>query len=308
MEKTNPVAISNLSEKELIIKDKSGITLGRIFILDLSKENKFCFIRFKFYKENKEYTKSALNLFLESAFNKMNLKKVNILIDEQMTIEPFVESGFRLEGIISESIISNNGQKDEFIFAIDANSFRKAGSIKGTKLKGKDIALVVLTPEHSGSMLEYYIKNKNYLSLFEPVRDETFYTIISQRNTLIDEYKQYLNGEAITFGVFKEGILIGRIRISSIVYGIFKNAFIGYSIDEKEQGKGYAKEAVKLVCDYAFEYMGLHRIEAATLIDNIKSEKVLLNCGFQKIGTSPKYLFINGKWRDHNNFALINEK
>ncbi|MGE5629197.1 MAG: GNAT family N-acetyltransferase [Solirubrobacterales bacterium] len=308
MEKTNPVAISSVSEKELIIKDKSGITLGRIFILDLSKENKFCFIRFKFYKENKEYIKSSLNLFLESTFNKMNLKKVNIIIDEEMTMEPFVESGFSLEGIISESIISNNVQKDEFIFGIDANNFRKGGSIKGTKLKGKDLELVVLTPEHSALMLEYYIRNKNYLKPFEPVRDETFYTMSSQRRTLIDEYKQYLNGEAITFGAFKDGNLVGRIRISSIVYGTFKNAFIGYSIDEKEQGKGYAKEAVKLVCDYAFEYMGLHRIEAVTLIDNIKSEKVLMNCGFQKVGTSPKYLFINGKWRDHNNFALINEK
>ncbi len=54
--------------------------------------------------------------------------------------------------------------------------------------------------------------------------------------------------------------------------------------------------------------MGLHRIEASTLIDNIKSQRVLLSCGFKEVGISDKYLFINGKWRDHRNFALINEK
>ena len=102
--------------------------------------------------------------------------------------------------------------------------------------------------------------------------------------------------------------LIERIRVSNVIYGVFKNAFIGYSIDEKEQGHGYMKQGVRLVCEYVFEFMGLHRIEASTLIDNIRSQRVLLSCGFKEVGISDKYLFINGKWRDHKNFAIINGK
>lgn len=308
MENPKPVSISQVSEKELIIKDKSAITLGRIFIIELSKENKFCLIRFKFYKENSGYIKAAISIFLETVFNKMNLKKVNFIIDETMVMEPFIEAGFSLEGIISGSIQSNNNQKDEFVFGLDINSFRSSTGVKAMRLKGKEIELLVLTPDYSQELLDYYIRNKKYLMPFEPAREEDFYTISTQRKTLVDEYKQFLNGEGITFGIFKDEKFIGRIRISSVVYGVFKNAFIGYSIDEKEQGKGYMKEAVKLICDYAFEFMGLHRIEAATLVDNEKSERVLLSCGFEKVGTSPKYLFINSKWRDHNNFALINKK
>ena len=56
----------------------------------------------------------------------------------------------------------------------------------------------------------------------------------------------------LTWGYIRSNKLIGKIRISNIVMGVFKNAFIGYSMDEKEQGKGYMKEAVKLVVDICF--------------------------------------------------------
>jgi ribosomal-protein-alanine N-acetyltransferase len=310
MQKEISVSINAISgnESEYIIKDKSGITLGRIFIIDFSKNNKYCCFRFKFYSENEIFIKDALHLFVESIFNKMNLRKVNAIVDEEFNMEPFIELGFSLEGILSGSLISNKVIKDEFIFGIDVSSFRNNNSTKSVRLKGKDIELGVLTPEHGEKLLQYYLRNKNHLDPFEPSREGDFYTINAQRKNLEEEYKQFLNGESISFGIFKGDNLIGKIRVSNVIYGVFKNAFIGYSIDEKEQGKGYMKQSVKLVCDYAFEFMGLHRIEASTLLDNIKSQRVLLTCGFKEVGVCEKYLFINGRWRDHKNFAFINEK
>ena len=84
--------------------------------------------------------------------------------------------------------------------------------------------------------------------------------------------------------------------------GVFKSAFVGYSIDENEQGKGYMKEALGLTIKYAFEDIGLHRVEASTLVENIKSQRVLKSCGFKDVGMNEKYLFVNGKWRDHITF------
>ncbi|WP_143761057.1 GNAT family N-acetyltransferase, partial [Clostridium haemolyticum] len=51
----------------------------------------------------------------------------------------------------------------------------------------------------------------------------------------------------------------------------------------------------------------LHRIEASTLVDNIRSQRVLESCGFKEVGVSEKYLFINGKWRDHKIFYITKE-
>jgi len=106
-------------------------------------------------------------------------------------------------------------------------------------------------------------------------------------------------------GIYKNNKIIGKIRISNIVMGVFKNAFIGYSMDEKEQNKGYMKESVKLAVAYAFKELELHRMEATTLIDNEKSQRVLKNCGFKELGISEKYLYINGEWRDHMVFYKV---
>ncbi|MBP1744919.1 MAG: ribosomal-protein-alanine acetyltransferase [Firmicutes bacterium] len=310
MQKEISVSITAVAgnASELIIKDRSGITVGRIFVIDFSTINKFGLIRLKLYKKNRQYLKDALNLFLETAFNKSNLRKVDVLVDEDIETEPFVELGFSLEGVLSGSIKVNKTLKDEFVFGIEQDSYRFKNSLRIMKLKGNGIELEVLTPEHAEKLLEYYVRNEEYLRPFEPDRDKDFYTIEAQRRYLSEEYRQFLNGDAVSFGIFKEEELIGRVRISNVIYGVFKNAFIGYSIDEKEQGKGYMKQAVKLSCGYAFEFMDLHRMEASTLVDNIKSQRVLLSCGFKKVGLSEKYLLIHGKWRDHVNFALINER
>lgn len=310
MEREISVSITKTAgnENELIIKDKFGITLGRIFIIDISKSNKFSLIRLKFYKESRRQLSDAVHLFLDSAFNKTNLNKVNIIVDEDTDVEPFIENGLGMEGIISDSIAANKDTKDEFLFGIDAGTFRSKRGIKTLRLNGDGIALEVLTPGHAEKLLKYYLRNEKYLKPFEPDRDEDFYTLEAQKRIISDEYKEYLNGEAVSMGIFKGENLIGKIRLSSVIYGVFKNAFIGYSIDETEQGKGYMKQAVKLLCKYAFDYMDLHRIEASTLTDNIKSQRVLISSGFKEVGKSEKYLLINGKWRDHLIFALIDEK
>jgi ribosomal-protein-alanine N-acetyltransferase len=112
----------------------------------------------------------------------------------------------------------------------------------------------------------------------------------------------------VNCGIFKEDKLIGKIRLSNIVYGAFKSGIIGYSMDAEQQGKGYMKEALKLMLNYCFEEMDLHRIEASTLVDNIKSQSVLKGCGFTELGLNKNYLYINGGWRDHITFYIIKKE
>ena len=155
-------------------------------------------------------------------------------------------------------------------------------------------------------MTEYYIRNKEHLASFEPAREKEFYTVESQKSKSNDNYTQFLNGTAIDFGIFKEEKIIGKLRISSILYGIVKSGILGYSIDKLEQGKGIMTSAVKLVTEYAFNELGMHRIEASVLVDNEKSKRVLHKCGFKELGLNEKYLFIDGVWRDHITFFKIN--
>ncbi|MBW9154731.1 GNAT family N-acetyltransferase [Clostridium estertheticum] len=296
------------NEREYIIKDNNYIILGRIFIIELDKENKFCQFRIKFHKHTNgsyEYLKDTLNLMLNILFKNMGINKVDIIADENINVSAFTDLGFELEGIITDSVVNKSDYQSEVMFGINAFRFNKNSITRDLDIKGRNINIRALTPGDAQEVLGFHLRNRQYLSCFEPVRDETFYTLDSQKRTLTEGYKQFLNGSGVNFGIYKADKLIGKIRISNIVIGVFKNAFIGYSMDEEEQNKGYMKEAVKLAVTYAFEELELHRVEASTLINNEKSQRVLKNCGFKELGISEKYLYINGEWRDHMVFYKV---
>jgi len=63
--------------------------------------------------------------------------------------------------------------------------------------------------------------------------------------------------------------------------------------------------AVGELIGLAFGELGLHRLEAGTLIDNLASQRVLEKNGFEAIGLARGYLHIGGEWRDHMLFQLL---
>ncbi|PAD66479.1 hypothetical protein CHH83_23805 [Bacillus sp. 7586-K] len=110
------------------------------------------------------------------------------------------------------------------------------------------------------------------------------------------------------FGIFKieNDELIGTIGLFRILRGPLQSAIVGYSLDKNNNGKGYATEAVKLIVNYGFTTLKLHRIEAGVMPHNISSIKVLEKAGFEKEGISKKNVKINGRWEDHQTLAIIN--
>lgn len=303
--------IENVAGKDdqYIIKDTTGITAGRIYLVDYQAEDRSCIFRINYYRKNdSSVLREALKIFLEKIFHSTNTHKVNILIDEENDILPFTDLGFTLEGILDENVVSNGQYKTELLFGIIDLDYDRHYKSNILKLKGPNIELKILTPEDAEAMLDYYIRNKDFLQAFEPSREKSFYTIEVQRRILIEGYRQYINGTDLAFGIFKDNRLIGKIKLSNIIMGVLKSCNIGYSLDKDYEDKGFMKEAVKLVIRYAFNEMGLHRIEASTLLDNVKSQRVLLANGFKELGINKDYLLINGGWRDHKTFYIINDK
>jgi ribosomal-protein-alanine N-acetyltransferase len=99
-------------------------------------------------------------------------------------------------------------------------------------------------------------------------------------------------------------VLAGQLTVSSIVGGSASSAQIGYWIDQRLAGKGLTPTAVAMAVDYCFRNLGLHRIEVAIRPENKPSLRVVEKLGFRSEGSRPRYLHINGDWRDHLIFAL----
>ena len=310
MSKEQDVIILNVKDtNDYIIKDKDKINIGSFTIVQMDKENKKCNIHFKFYRKNNYYLlKKSLSLLLKAVFKDDSLNKVNIVTSEELELSAFLDLGFTLEGIFCDNLYFNGEYINEVSFGISRYEYRNGERISLSRIDIKDQYYIrILTPEDAEQLTEYYIRNKKHLSSFEPTREKDFYTTKVQKSILNDSYNQFLNGTAIDFGIFNEERLIGKLRISNILYGIVKSGILGYSIDKEEQGKGLMKLSVKAVLEYAFNELGIHRVEASVLVDNEKSKSVLRACGFKELGLNEKYLFINGMWRDHITFFKVNE-
>lgn len=101
--------------------------------------------------------------------------------------------------------------------------------------------------------------------------------------------------------------LVACINLNEIVRGAFQSAYIGYFVFEPFSGKGLMKKAMKLVIDYAFNSLELHRIEANIQPTNDASLNLIKSLGFRHEGFSPRYLKIEKEWKDHERFALTIE-
>lgn len=102
--------------------------------------------------------------------------------------------------------------------------------------------------------------------------------------------------------------LVGQVTVSGIARGSARWAQIGYWIDRRAAGRGLVPTAVALATDYCFGELGLHRMEVAIRPENGNSLRVVQKLGFRYEGSRPRYLHINGAWRDHEVFALTAEE
>jgi ribosomal-protein-alanine N-acetyltransferase len=118
------------------------------------------------------------------------------------------------------------------------------------------------------------------------------------------------DGTGHIFFIFdkKTGALMGGCQISNIRQGVAQSAAtLGYWMGQRYAGKGMMTDAVTSLTRYCITKLGLHRIEAACLADNTASRRVLTKAGFVEEGVARRYLKINGQWRDHVLFAIIED-
>jgi len=101
------------------------------------------------------------------------------------------------------------------------------------------------------------------------------------------------------------GAIAGVINLNCIVRGHFQSAYLGYYASAALARRGLMTEGMRLVTQYAFKELGLHRVEANIQPANIASIALVKKCGFQLEGFSPRYLMVAGEWRDHQRWALL---
>lgn len=126
-------------------------------------------------------------------------------------------------------------------------------------------------------------------------------------------YRDYLSKhqepQGIAFFIWLEASrgLVGVVNVSEIVQGCFRSAYLGYYAFVPFAGRGLMKEGLAQVITHVFQVSKLHRLEANIQPANRTSKALVKKLGFRREGLSPRYLKINGRWRDHERWAILSE-
>lgn len=105
----------------------------------------------------------------------------------------------------------------------------------------------------------------------------------------------------------ESGSIMGAVSVGNIVRGAFQSCYTGYWIGQKYSGQGFMTEALTLALRHAFVALELHRVEANIVPDNTASKALVRKLGFRQEGLALRYLRINGRWRDHEHWAMTFE-
>jgi ribosomal-protein-alanine N-acetyltransferase len=120
--------------------------------------------------------------------------------------------------------------------------------------------------------------------------------------------RQARQGRALPFALEHGGRLAGQVTVGGIAWGSMRSASIGYWLDRRLAGRGIMPVAVALVADHCLLTLGLHRLEVCIRPENTASLRVVDKLGLREEGLRPRYLHIDGAWRDHRVFAVTAEE
>lgn len=105
--------------------------------------------------------------------------------------------------------------------------------------------------------------------------------------------------------------IAGFFNLNEIVRGVFDSAYASWYVNVEFSGQGYGTEGVRALLDLAFSKskgLGLHRVQANVVPENLPSIRLAEKVGFRKEGLAERYLRIAGRWQDHVMYAVTVEE
>jgi ribosomal-protein-alanine N-acetyltransferase len=180
-----------------------------------------------------------------------------------------------------------------------------------TELAGRRVKLRPLREEDYDAWHEVRTRCRDWLLPWEPrpagapypPEDRSSFTA---RCSMRERERQL--GTGFAFGIFAGARFVGEVNLSSVQRGPFQNAYVGYWMDRVHAGRGYVPEGCVLLFRFAFEDLGLHRLQVSIIPRNRPSRRVAQKLWLRGEGIALRYLEIDGKWEDHVRYAITSEE
>ena len=183
----------------------------------------------------------------------------------------------------------------------------RMGQIRGLNLEGDRVYLQLPVQRNWDAWAALRAESRDFLAPWEPPWAYDSLTRGAYRRRLKTYKSELRQGLTYSFLIFRriDDALLGGITLSNLRRGVAQSATLGYWIGAAHSRQGYMTEALAAVLQFAFSRLELHRVEAACLPANEASRRLLLKSGFREEGYAREYLRINGRWQDHQLYAML---
>ena len=184
-----------------------------------------------------------------------------------------------------------------------------SGSWRHLVLRHGAVSLRAISMRDRREWQECRRRNTAWLAPWEATRPPGDPSVpMTFRGMVHDLRRQASHGRSLPLVIRVDGAFAGQVTVSNIVGGSARFGSIGYWIDQRQAGHGYMPVAVALVADHCWFGLDLHRLEVAIRPENTASLRVVEKLRFTEVGYAPRFLHIDGEWRDHRLFALTVEE
>ncbi len=182
-----------------------------------------------------------------------------------------------------------------------------SGNSPAVRLVGPNVAIRPPARTDEKQWIDIREKSREFLEFWEPTWPSDATTPAAYRRRLKKFTADWREGTTYAFLIFRreDDRLLGGITLSNVRRGVAQSGSVGYWMGKPYARNGYMAETIQLLLEFAFDTLGLHRVEAACLPSNTPSRNLLLKSGFLQEGFARRYLRINGTWQDHVSFAVL---
>ena len=172
------------------------------------------------------------------------------------------------------------------------------------------LRLAVLRKNSAQAVTDYLVRNKKFHQKWSQTHNDSYFLLKTQKKYLSYDETEYKAGRLVPLWIMKKDEpdrIIGRVSFFNIAYGGTMSCAVGYHLDEGCTGKGYMREALLAASCLMAKELKMHRIEAFILPENERSLNLIRKAGFTEEGLRKSYMHINGQWRDHMSFYILDE-
>ncbi len=138
----------------------------------------------------------------------------------------------------------------------------------------------MLELDDAAELQQLVLANLAHLNAWLRPRDSYRDLAIAQKR-ITDNLERFASGGGFYAGVFVDGQLAGKCGVNGIDQAD-QCASLAYWLSTEHSGKGIMTACVAQICQYFFETVGLHRLEAHCLESNLPSRKVVERLGFRQ--------------------------